>query len=124
MGMQPRGAPNHNGGGGGMMTPVPNAYQNHPVAPMGGMHPPPQPHHQPPPPPHPHAHPPPLPSAASSSSGAGQPPPIHGELTAYGAAERAGKMRDYDTLCQIIQQWNNNRLDLFALSLPNEVRRD
>jgi hypothetical protein len=39
----------------------------------------------------------------------------------YAAAERAGKMRDYDTLCQIISQWNANRLDLFALTLPNEV---
>jgi hypothetical protein len=31
-------------------------------------------------------------------------------------------MRDYEALTQIITQWNANRLDLFALSLPNEVR--
>lgn len=42
----------------------------------------------------------------------------------YAAAERASKMRDYETLCQIIQQWNANRLDLFALTLPNEVREN
>ena len=30
-------------------------------------------------------------------------------------------MRDYETLCQIITQWNANRLDLFVLTLPNEV---
>jgi hypothetical protein len=37
-------------------------------------------------------------------------------------AEMARKMRDYEALTQIITQWNANRLDLFALSLPNEVR--
>ena len=40
----------------------------------------------------------------------------------YAAAERASKMRDYEVLSQIISQWNANRLDLFALTLPNEVR--
>lgn len=38
-----------------------------------------------------------------------------------GAAEHARRMQDLDTLCQIISQWNANRLDLFALTLPNEV---
>ena len=33
-------------------------------------------------------------------------------------------MRDYEVLCQIISQWNANRLDLFALTLPNEVGRN
>ena len=42
--------------------------------------------------------------------------------TAAAAVERARKMQDYETLCAIITQWNANRLDLFALSLPNEVR--
>ena len=42
----------------------------------------------------------------------------------YAAAERASKMRDYEVLCQIISQWNANRLDLFALTLPNEVGRN
>lgn len=37
------------------------------------------------------------------------------------AVERARKMQDYETLTQIINQWNANRLDLFALSLPNQV---
>ena len=35
--------------------------------------------------------------------------------------EIAQKRKDYETLCHIINQWNANRLDLFALSLPNEV---
>ena len=39
-----------------------------------------------------------------------------------GAAEHARRMQDLDTLRQIISQWNANRLDLFALTLPNEVR--
>jgi len=38
------------------------------------------------------------------------------------AEQQARKRQDYETLCQIISQWNANRLDLFALSLPNEVR--
>ena len=41
-----------------------------------------------------------------------------------GAAEHARRMQDLDTLCQIISQWNANRLDLFALTLPNEVGQD
>ena len=35
--------------------------------------------------------------------------------------EMAQKRKDFETLCQIINAWNANRLDLFALSLPNEV---
>ena len=35
--------------------------------------------------------------------------------------ESAKKRQDYEALCHIINQWNANRLDLFALSLPNEV---
>ena len=35
--------------------------------------------------------------------------------------EIAQKRKDFETLCQIINAWNANRLDLFALSLPNEV---
>ena len=35
--------------------------------------------------------------------------------------ENAKKRHDYEALCHIINQWNANRLDLFALSLPNEV---
>merc|ERR1712083_1020431 len=34
--------------------------------------------------------------------------------------ESAKKRQDYEALCHIINQWNANRLDLFALSLPNE----
>lgn len=51
--------------------------------------------------------------------------PVHPSMLepSYAAAERASKMRDLETLCQIISQWNANRLDLFALTLPNEVRR-
>lgn len=37
--------------------------------------------------------------------------------------ESAKKRQDYEALCHIINQWNANRLDLFALSLPNEVRK-
>ncbi len=37
-------------------------------------------------------------------------------------AEVAQKHRDYEALSLIIKQWNANRLDLFALSTPNEVR--
>ena len=35
--------------------------------------------------------------------------------------EHARKMADLETLRHIISQWNANRLDLFELSLPNEV---
>merc|ERR550532_1958962 len=52
------------------------------------------------------------------------PPPQHMMQAppepSYAAAERASKMRDYEVLSQIISQWNANRLDLFALTLPNE----
>merc|ERR1712186_296319 len=34
--------------------------------------------------------------------------------------EIAQKRKDFETPCQIINAWNANRLDLFALSLPNE----
>ena len=43
-------------------------------------------------------------------------------MSFHDQAELARKMRDYESLTQIITQWNANRLDLFALSLPNEVR--
>ena len=36
-------------------------------------------------------------------------------------AEYARKMADLETLRHIIGQWNANRLDLFELSMPNEV---
>ena len=39
-------------------------------------------------------------------------------------AEQVRRRQDYETLCQIISQWNANRLDLFALSIPNEVRKE
>lgn len=32
--------------------------------------------------------------------------------------------REREQLLTIISQWNQNRLDLFALSQPNEVRDD
>ena len=35
--------------------------------------------------------------------------------------EHARKLADLETLRHIISQWNANRLDLFELSLPNEV---
>ena len=35
--------------------------------------------------------------------------------------EYARKMQDLETLRHIISQWNANRLDLFELSMPNEV---
>ena len=47
--------------------------------------------------------------------------PIPSQMTYHDQAEMARKMRDYEALTQIITQWNANRLDLFALSLPNEV---
>merc|ERR1719188_1001133 len=78
----------------------------------GGVGGPPRQHPQPPP----HAMQPPMPSSHLS------PPPQHMMQAppepSYAAAERASKMRDYEVLCQIISQWNANRLDLFAL--PNE----
>ncbi|TRY77377.1 hypothetical protein TCAL_03845 [Tigriopus californicus] len=79
-----------------------------------------------PPGPHPPSHHPPFPPQPHPSSqmgrGSSQPPlPLGGggmQLSAM--AEQARKMHDYETLCQIITQWNANRLDLFALTLPNE----
>ena len=38
--------------------------------------------------------------------------------------QAARKHADLDTLRHIIAQWNANRLDLFELSLPNEVRQN
>ena len=35
--------------------------------------------------------------------------------------ESTHKRQDFEALCHIINQWNANRLDLFALTLPNEV---
>lgn len=46
--------------------------------------------------------------------------PGMGMMSMHDQAESARKMQDYEALCQIINQWNANRLDLFALSLPNE----
>ena len=82
--------------GGGMMPPPPNGGMAPPL--NGGMAPPPQP----------------------------QPPPMASPVPLVGAAgaEHARKMRDHHALSQIITQWNANRLDLFALSLPNEVGFD
>lgn len=45
-----------------------------------------------------------------------QPPQVSDHI------ESAKKRQDYEALCHIINQWNANRLDLFALTLPNEVR--
>lgn len=36
--------------------------------------------------------------------------------------DQAKMQGDHEALSQIIKQWNDSRLDLFALSLPNEVR--
>ena len=36
----------------------------------------------------------------------------------------ARRLHDLETLRHIITQWNANRLDLFELSLPNEVGQD
>ena len=48
-------------------------------------------------------------------------PGIHG-MTMHDQAEAARMAQDYEALVNIIKQWNANRLDLFALTLPNEVR--
>ena len=50
-------------------------------------------------------------------------PGIHG-MTMHDQAEAARMAQDYEALVNIIKQWNANRLDLFALTLPNEVRND
>ena len=62
--------------------------------------------------------PPPLGSYGSNGSGPPPLPPQH----VSDHVESAKKRQDYEALCHIINQWNANRLDLFALSLPNEVR--
>ena len=67
----------------------------------------------------------------------GQPPPNMGygppppQNMGYGPpqqmseqVELAKKRQDFEDLCRIINQWNANRLDLFALTLPNEVRKN
>ncbi len=67
----------------------------------------------------------------------GQPPPKMGygppppQNMGYGPpqqmseqVELAKKRQDFEDLCRIINQWNANRLDLFALTLPNEVRKN
>ena len=51
--------------------------------------------------------------------GNGAPPPPPPQVSDH--VENAKKRHDYEALCHIINQWNANRLDLFALSLPNEV---
>ena len=43
-------------------------------------------------------------------------------MTMHDQAEAARMAQDYEALVNIIKQWNANRLDLFALTLPNEVR--
>ena len=43
-------------------------------------------------------------------------------MTLHDQAEAARMAQDYEALVNIIKQWNANRLDLFALTLPNEVR--
>ena len=104
-----------NGDGGGPDRYIPDGGMNNGFM-NGGVGGPPRQHPQPPP----HAMQPPMPSSHLS------PPPQHMMQAppepSYAAAERASKMRDYEVLCQIVSQWNANRLDLFALTLPNEVR--
>ena len=48
--------------------------------------------------------------------------PMVGGMTLHDQAEAARMAQDYEALVNIIKQWNANRLDLFALTLPNEVR--
>ena len=63
--------------------------------------------------------PPPPNMGYGGPGGNGAPPPLPPQVSDH--VESAKKKHDYDALCHIINQWNNNRLDLFALSLPNEV---
>merc|ERR1719225_1480374 len=42
-------------------------------------------------------------------------------MTLHDQAEAARMAQDYEALVGIIKQWNANRLDLFALTLPNEL---
>lgn len=63
------------------------------------------------------------PPGPGGMTGNGQvPPSAQVPMSFHDQAELARKMRDYEALTQIITQWNANRLDLFALSLPNEVK--
>merc|ERR1712142_1442413 len=62
--------------------------------------------------------PPPPNMGYGGPGGNGAPPPLPPQVSDH--VESAKKKHDYDALCHIINQWNNNRLDLFALSLPNE----
>ena len=75
----------------------------------------------------------PIPNGAPLNGGAGmvpmpqasfQPPPPQPQqpMTMHDQAEAARLAQDYEALVSIIRQWNANRLDLFALTLPNEVR--
>ena len=57
-----------------------------------------------------------LPNAIPISS------PMVSGMTLHDQAEAARMAQDYEALVNIIKQWNANRLDLFALTLPNEVR--
>ena len=50
-----------------------------------------------------------------------QPQPQPQPMTMHDQAEAARLAQDYEALVSIIKQWNANRLDLFALTLPNEV---
>ena len=81
---------------------------------MGGPYPPRQGAY---PPPH-HHHP--------NGNGMGPPVPLpqmsfQQPMTMHDQAEAARLAQDYEALVSIIKQWNANRLDLFALTLPNEV---
>ena len=94
---------------------------------------PPQGHHMQgyggPPPTHQYPAPPP-PNMQYNKNGGGPPAPMQQPMGGGGGGfpqqmsddvEMAQKRKDFETLCQIINAWNANRLDLFALSLPNEV---
>ena len=92
---------------------------------------PPQGHHMQgyggPPPTHQYPAPPP-PNMQYNKNGGGPPAPMQQPMGGGGYpqqmsddVEMAQKRKDFETLCQIINAWNANRLDLFALSLPNEV---
>ena len=92
---------------------------------------PPQGHHMQgyggPPPSHQYPAPPP-PNMQYNKNGGGPPAPMQQPMGGGGYpqqmsddVEMAQKRKDFETLCQIINAWNANRLDLFALSLPNEV---
>merc|ERR1712088_765429 len=47
--------------------------------------------------------------------------PMVSGMTLHDQAEAARMAQDYEALVNIIKQWNANRLDLFALTLPNEM---